>query len=224
MRKVGPWGGTARVCTYWNMNMMDTYPHPWAGDADAGDTNDIAIIKSHWRDSDRRDTFFLSTETHFAPICIPDSEDPEPAVGETVHAFGWMYAVKQLTSADHRNAYGLGLSRDIHKNALQVEDRDKCPLRKDKEYVDWDTWEVYQKSCETCKEYCLQSTEKDGAAVCAGDEGGPLVKFYDNKYHVVGIVTKARPCSIKSDHPATFLKVTPFMKWIKQALPELQLE
>jgi hypothetical protein len=208
-----------RRCDSTSTEQMDFYPHPDSNGLDPYDANDIAIIKQKWQPF-RGPNFYVAREWWYNDICIPDSYDSDPQTGSTVHALGWMFAVAQVKQT---RFHGLGLSKDINKNTLLVKDRADCPMRENKVYFDMRTFTM-KETCESCKDLCLQSQEKGKTAVCAGDEGGPILQHMNGRYHVIGIVTRARPCEVTSDHAATYLNLQPFIPWIKSMVPELQTD
>lgn len=210
-----------RGCHWWGGQRVEVIAHPGADGTKRFDPNDIAVVKPELSFSGPN--FYERKEKEFNNICLPEPEKAYPPTRTIVHAFGWKYAVTQITPEARKSYYGLGLSKDIKKNDLQVKDKSECPTVEDGWEFVWKPSPHFEKICESCKIFCLQTREQ-GAAVCAGDEGGPVVQFFNDRYHVMGIITRARPCDVTSDKPATYLQLAPFIPWIRSVVPDLQLE
>jgi hypothetical protein len=196
---------------------FDVILHPLSQVSGTRDDNNIAILLK--RDDAIRGVFYEEQTPVVGPVCLPDPYEPDPSAGSTVNSMGWEFAVKETRGKENAIIASLGLGEKVRFNRLNVLDRGSCPSFFNDEIDTCPAGCQDMKVEEEKKRLCLKSAEAGKTAVCAGDDGGPVVQQINGRYHVIGIITRARPCDVSPDKPASFLRLRPFVQWIKSVAP-----
>lgn len=164
-----------------------------------GSQMDIAVIQL-------REAFRFTNKARGAvgPICLPNPHIHDPVVGERVIAAGW--GLNGDPKNRHQYKHKIRISDSLKKTILEIYHPDICD-RGNKDF-------------NRDKQLCLGSsgTLSNREDTCGGDSGGPVMKIVNNRYYVVGIVSRGPPCGQGS--PSIYTRVSAFHQWIDNMTPK----
>ncbi|XP_069507957.1 serine protease 27-like [Ambystoma mexicanum] len=161
-----------------------------------GSSGDVALLE-------------LQTPVNFTdyilPVCLPDASVQFPT-GMICSVTGWGFISSEVS---------LPSPGILQKLKLPLIDAGTC----DKLYhIGNDKLDV--NSTLVKEDMICAGYAEGGKDACQGDSGGPLVCRQDGAWLLVGISSFGEGCA-QANRPGVYSKVTAYMDWIKQYVPEI---